>query len=94
MPDLELVDAQPLRLRAPLAHGLDDVVGGRLDVAAVAQAHAEDGLDAVGLRRDDPRRAVRVVDLAADLIALDELADLDHAVGRGDERAVRLTRRH
>ena len=32
-PHLELVDPQPLRLRPPLAHRLDDVIGGRLDEA-------------------------------------------------------------
>jgi hypothetical protein len=45
------------------------------------------------LHGDDLRRSRRVVDLAAELIALDELTYRDEPLGRRDEGAVRLARR-
>ncbi len=44
-------------------------------------------LDAVGLGRDDPRRAVGIVDLGPDRIVLDELADRNQS-GRGTDQGV------
>ena len=90
---LELIDAEPLRLGAPLRDSLDDVVGSGFDEAAVAELHAHHRLTTVGLDGDDPRNAVGVVDLPADLLALDELPDRNHAFGGGDERMVRLAGR-
>src|SRR6266536_2860692 len=87
---LELVDAEPLRLRAPLVNGLYDVVGARLDPLPVAESDAKDGLLPVVLDRDDAGDAVSVIHLAPDLIAVDELADRHHSVWRRDECVVRL----
>src|SRR6266542_5634861 len=87
---LELVDAEPLRLRAPLVNGFYDVVGGRLDPLPVAESDAKDGLLPVVLDRDDAGDAVSVIHLAPDLIAVDELADRHHSVWRRDECVVRL----
>src|SRR5688572_24152258 len=87
---LELIDAEPGRLRAALGDGLHEMIGRRLDEAPVTQGHAVDRLDAVRLDGDDTGDASGVVDLASDLLVLDELPDGDHSFGRRDECVVRL----
>ena len=89
----KLVEPQPLWRRAAFADRLDDVVGRRLDELAIAELHSPNRLPAVGLDRDDAGGSVGVVDLAADLLALDELPDRDEALRGGDERVIGLARR-
>src|SRR5205085_12188331 len=52
----------------------------------------EHRLLAVGLHRDYACNTPRVVNFAPNLIARDDLADRDHALRRGDERVIWLTR--
>ena len=87
----ELVYPQPPGLSAALVHSLDDMITGRLDEAAVPQRETEDLFESVRLNSDDFGHAIRVVDLAPDLVLLDQLADWDHSLGRGDERLPWLT---
>ena len=92
-PRLELVDAQPRGRGASLRNGLHDVIGRGLDVRAVAEVDAPHRLRSVRLHRNDARRAMRVIDLAPDLLVLDQPADRHHSVRRRHERTVRLARR-
>src|ERR687888_840476 len=90
---LELVDPQQNRRSPPLVNRLDDVVGGRFDKGPVPKLDAEDRLDAIRLHCDDASRSGRVVDLAADLLLLDDPADRHHPFWSRDQCVVRLARR-
>src|SRR5206468_3319557 len=65
----------------------------RLDEAAVPQAHAVNRLPAVMCHGQDTCNTIRVVDLATDLLVLDELPDRNHSRGRRNKRVIRLARR-
>ena len=49
-------------------------------------------LDAVGLGRDDPGHAARVIHLAANGVLLDQLADRHQPTGGADQSVIRLAR--
>ncbi len=88
----ELIDTQPNGFRASLVNRLDDVIWRGLDELTVLQCYPIDGLAAVVLDGDDLRQALGVVDLAADVSALDEFADPDHSLGRRYKPAIGNTR--
>jgi len=80
-PDLELIDAKPFGRRPALADSLYYVVRCRLDKTAVAETDPVDRLPAVVCRCDDTCNTARVVDLAPNLVVVDELSDWNHPVG-------------
>ena len=72
----------------------DQVVGGHVERLAVEGVHPEHVLDPVGLDRDDPGRAVGVVNLGANRVALDQASDRHRTLRGADQRVVRLAGRH
>src|SRR6266540_2219011 len=90
---LKLINAQPLWRGTTRSHCLDHMIRSRFDEASVSQLNSVDRFASIRLHGQDTSRSVRVIDLATNLLLLNQLSNRHHALGRRNHRVVRLTRR-